>query len=285
VTEDPSARMLEFADQLRQHRIAHTPKMTGQGLAALLGWRPMKVSLIERGRQSITEPELSDWARILGVPAAVHAELLQELRAIRLDQARWKGRLRRGGHETAQRSFAELEKAAKKIVAVETAIVPGPAQTAAVARIVFEKIAAFKGVGGDIDAAVAARMQRQQILYDEGKTIDLLVFEACLHGGVVPADLLPGQIDRLIALTHLSNVRLGIVPLNAELPAPPLHGFWLFDDELLSVEVMHTELTTRDPDDVQLYLDFADALWEVADEGEAARARLLRVLSVHKPPA
>lgn len=278
MTEDPTPRLLAFADQLRQHRVAHTPKLTGKGLGELLGWKPMKVSLIERGRQIITEPELTQWARALAMPENMFIELLRELRAIRLDQAEWKHRLRRGGHESLQRSFAELEQNARKIVCVETAVAPGLGQTPAYARAVFEKNAEFRGAGGDADTAVAARMERQQIIYDGSKTIELLIFEAALRSGFVPAGVRAGQIDRLIAVTHLQTVRLGIVPLDAELAVPPLHGFWLFDDELLSVEVLHTEITTSDPGDVKLYRDAVDALWQVAAEGEAARTLLQRVL-------
>lgn len=278
MSEDPTPRLLAFADQLRQHRVARTPKLTGKALASMLGWGPMKVSLIERGRQIITEPELTQWARALDLPEDVHIDLLRELRAIRLDQAEWKHRLRRGGHESLQRSFAEVERDARKIVCVETAVVPGLGQTPAYARAVFEKNAAFRGAGGDPDAAVAARMERQQIIYDGSKTIELLVFEAALRNGFVPADVRVGEIDRLIALTHLQTVRVGIVPADAELAAPPLHGFWLFDDELLTVEVFHTEVATSDPDDVQLYRRVVDALWTVAAEGEAARTLLQRVL-------
>ncbi|WP_033290440.1 helix-turn-helix domain-containing protein [Amycolatopsis jejuensis] len=281
MNEDPNVRLLEFADGLRQRRIAHAPVTTQKALAELLGWREMKVSLIERGKQAITEPELTEWTRVLGVPAKELDALQQELKAIRLDQARWKARLRTSGHEGAQKSFAELEHAAQKIVDVETAIVPGPVQTPAYARVAFEKLARFKGAGGDVAAAVAARMQRQQILYDETKTIELLMFEAALHSRFVPPETMAGQIDRLIAVTHLRNVRVGIVPLDAELEFPPLHGFWLFDDELLSAEAIHTDIVTRDSEDVQLYCDYVAALWKVAAEGDDAREILNRRVRAH----
>nr|WP_033294148.1 Scr1 family TA system antitoxin-like transcriptional regulator [Amycolatopsis jejuensis] len=79
-----------------------------------------------------------------------------------------------------------------------------------------------------------------QILDDETKAIELLVFEAVLHSRFVRPETTAGQIDRLIAVTHSRNVRVGIVPLDAGLELPPLHGFWLFDDELLSVEAIHS---------------------------------------------
>lgn len=86
------------------------------------------------------------------------------------------------------------------------------------------------------------------------------------------------QYDRLIALIGVRTVRFGIIPLDVQLPMPLLEGVWVLDD-LVSVEVLHTEITTSDPDDVKLYNDALDALWKVAAEGDDARAVLTRLLA------
>ncbi|WP_134667825.1 helix-turn-helix transcriptional regulator [Amycolatopsis sp. CFH S0078] len=273
-----SDRRIEYGDRLKTHRVAVTPRLTGKALAERLGWRAAKVSLIEGGKQLPTEPELGAWAEVVGITADDLAALLEELRAIRLDDARWKARLRTGGHESAQRSFAEMEAAASTIVNFEPALVPGPLQTPGYARAMFASMAALKDAGDDLDAAVAARMQRQHILYDETKTIELLLAESTLRNAVAPAATMAGQVDRLIAATQIPNLRLGVIPLDRQLPYVPMHGFWLFDDELLTAEMLHTEVTTRDPEDVRLYRHYLAGMWAVAAEGEAARTLLQRVL-------
>lgn len=120
-------------------------------------------------------------------------------------------------------------------------------------------------------------MQRQAVLYDPGKRIELLVTEAALRSPVAPPEVMAAQYDRLLGLIGARAVRFGIIPLGARLPFPPMAGWTILDDEV-TVETVHTEIVTRDPDDLAMYTDAIDALWKVAAEGDAARAILARLL-------
>ncbi|RSD22024.1 helix-turn-helix domain-containing protein [Amycolatopsis eburnea] len=271
-----STRLLQFADRLCQ--LGKAAGLRNRDLAERTGWQTSKVSRLENGLQQLSEKDHPVWCDAVGVSDEVAAELLAEMKAIRLDEARWKARLRAAGHEGAQVQFGEAERKAKVILNFETGMVNGLLQTEAYARAMFTKMASLKGEGGDIDAAVAARMARQGILYVEGKKIVLLTCEAALREPIVPPAAMAVQLDRLVAATAQSNVQFGIVPLGVELPFTPLHGFWILDD-LLNVELLHTEVNTRDPADVELYRGYLDAMWEVAAKGDEARALLLAVLS------
>lgn len=271
-TED---RRLAFGERLSQLREA--AGLSGNRLAELCGWAQSKVSRIQSGVQNITDADVTAWCEATGTNVDEKAELLAELRAIRLDQARWKSRLRRG-HQALQTNVAAAEQAATIIRMFSPTLVPGLLQTPDYARAVFRKLAAIKGAPDDADEAVAVRMQRQAVLYDSAKRIDLLVAEAALRSPIAPRDVMAAQYDRLIALLGVSNVRFGIVPLDVELPLPMLHGVWILDD-FVSVETLNTEIATRDPDDVKLYNDAFDELWKVAAEGDAARAILSRLLA------
>lgn len=269
-------RLLQLGDRLRQLRRA--AGYTGKSLAELTGWQPSKVSRIETGQQQMSDGDLAFWAEKLEIPAEVVEELLAELQAIRLDEARWKARLRTTGHVGAQVEFAAAEAAATSIRVFETALAPGLLQPPPYARSIFASMARLKGAGGDVDAAVAARARRQEILYDEAKDIELLVLEAALRSSTASPAAMAGLLDRLVAASALSHVRFGIVPLRHDLPFVPMHGFTLLDD-LLIAELMHTEVVTQDPNDVRVYREFLDAMWDVALEGDAARALLLGILA------
>ncbi len=65
--------------------------------------------------------------------------------------------------------------------------------------------------------------------------------------------MLAAQLDRLIGLIGLDTLRLGIVPLRARLPMAAKHGFWIFDDTRVSVEVLHASLQVEDTEAVTLY--------------------------------
>lgn len=90
------------------------------------------------------------------------------------------------------------------------------------------------------------------------------------------APVLRGQLDRLVALIDLPNVRIGVVALGARLPVVVMHAFSIRDDTV-TVELGHTELVSDDPADLALYGRLLDRLWSVALEGADARALLTRV--------
>jgi hypothetical protein len=83
----------------------------------------------------------------------------------------------------------------------------------------------------------------------------------------------------LIAVSGLGNVELAVLPFTTEVPYPPGHGFWIFDDTLVLVETVNAELAIRDPDDVALYERLFEMYWEVADHGPDA-ARLITAVAV-----
>jgi hypothetical protein len=56
------------------------------------------------------------------------------------------------------------------------------------------------------------------------------------------------------------------------------HGFWVFDERLVLVETLSSELSLRDAEDVQLYIRHFERLWEVAARGEEAREVISRAM-------
>jgi hypothetical protein len=85
------------------------------------------------------------------------------------------------------------------------------------------------------------------------------------------------QVDRLMTLSGLSAVRFGIIPLGTQMPVIPMHGFWILDDRAVVVETIDSEITAEAPDDVALYHQVADQLWDAAAEGEPARRILVQI--------
>jgi hypothetical protein len=88
----------------------------------------------------------------------------------------------------------------------------------------------------EIDRMVANRMQRQQVLYQPAKRVQVVVMlEGALRARVVSVPTLIGQLDRLLAIIGLPTLELGIISFEAAVPVFPLSGFRLYDD-LVSVE-------------------------------------------------
>ncbi|MFF5992564.1 Scr1 family TA system antitoxin-like transcriptional regulator, partial [Prauserella flavalba] len=169
---DPHARRLALGDQLRLLREA--AGLSGKRLAERLGWQPSKVSRIENARQAVTDSDVVALAGALELSGGQAAELREELRSIRADEARWSQQLR-AGHRVVQHNVAEAERAARHIRVFSLTLVPGLLQTAEYARYVFASLANLHESPRDTDDAVRARMDRQQVLYDESKQVDLLI--------------------------------------------------------------------------------------------------------------
>ena len=267
------SRRLEFGDQLR--RLREQAGLTGAELATVNGWQQSKVSKIERGRQTPTDGDLVAWLDAIDAAPELVDELRQRLRDLRIEQIAWRRQLREGHLARQERSVTTSE-TASVLRGVAIMAVPGLLQTPDYARSIFTTQAELLDLPDDVEASVAARLRRQQVLYDSSKTIEILIAEAALLHSVVGADVLAGQIDRLVTVLGLSTVRLGILPAGRPLPHLLPHGYWIMDDVVL-VETVSDELRVTDPDQVAIYRRLTDQLWSAALEGDDARALLARI--------
>lgn len=119
---------------------------------------------------------------------------------------------------------------------------------------------------------VAARMERQTTLYESGRSFHFLICEHVLRWLICEPVVMAVQLDRLMSLSRLPNVSIGVMPLNTRMPDFPMTCFSLHDDRLVIVETFHSELTTRDPKDIQTYVDTFERFAAVALYDNAMRA-------------
>jgi len=251
--------------------------LTGTALAAKLGWPGSKVSKIEHGRQTATVEDVRVWVAAVEGSADTLADLLTDLRSMRLEYRSW-ARLVRRGVAARQRAILPLDASTTLLRAFEPAVIPGLLQTAEYARHVLESVVALRQLPRDTTEGVRARLERQRALYEPGKHFRFLVTEAALRYLVCPPEVLRGQLDRLLAVAGLANVELAVLPFGTQLPFPAMHGFWLYDDRLVLVDTVSAELALRDQDDVLLYERLFELLWEQAAPGAEA-AQLIALAS------
>jgi hypothetical protein len=150
-------------------------------------------------------------------------------------------------------------------------VVPGLLQTADYARQLLGRLATLHGLPTDVEQGVRTRMRRQEVLYEAGKQLRFLMTEAALRYRPCTPETMRGQLDRLRAISGLDTVELAVVPFKVELPMSTSHGFWIFDERLVLVETLSSELSLRDAEDVQLYVRHFERLWEVAVRDEEMR--------------
>ncbi|MFD6972183.1 helix-turn-helix domain-containing protein [Streptomyces sp. NPDC059949] len=253
----------------------------GKDFAALLGWQRSKVSRLENGKQTATTDDLTAWAAAAGVPKQA-GDLTSRLRGLESQQRSWRRQLAAGNRPVQDRYVVEYQQTAT-MRGYEATVIPGLFQTPDYARHLFAKNAELMQSPRDTEAAVAARMRRQEVLYVAGKLFRVLMWEGALHALVCPREVMAGQLDRLVGLIGMSTVELGIVPLGAPMDLTPKHGFWIFDEERVIVETINTELIFDSPDDLALYGRVWDGLNAAAAYGPQAHRLIARARHLIAP--
>jgi transcriptional regulator with XRE-family HTH domain len=251
--------------------------LTGKQLAERLGWSQPKVSRIERGQRTPSEEDLQAFAQVVGATAESTDELLTRVRTVHSVHAAWRRQLA-GGAAVGQHDILELEASVRLVRAFEPAVIPGVLETDDYARKLFDDVVALYGIPDDAEEAVRIRLRRRQLIHDPARRFEFIIGEAALRSQVCPPPVMRAQLDLVRALSNLETVEVFILPTDAKLPFLPLHGFWIFDDELVSVETVHTRVEARDPSEIALYLRVFGQLKAAAHGGEEARALLTRVI-------
>lgn len=248
----------------------------GRQLAESLSWPPSKVSKLENGRQTPTDDEIRAWARATNSEGETEA-LLTSLHTFEVQYADWQ-RIFRTGFRPRQSEIAELDQKTRLFRVFEATVIPGFLQTAEYARLRFAESIRRLKLPNDINDAVQGRMQRQEILYRPDKRFHFVLPEAALRLRLCPTNVMLGQLDRLVSLSQLSNVRLGIIGFETHYVTAPWHGFWLYDNEKVLVETMSAALDLRQPQEIELYGNAFEELGAVASYGKSARAIIARVM-------
>jgi transcriptional regulator with XRE-family HTH domain len=246
--------------------------LSGARLAEVLAWQQSKVSKIETRKQLPTEDDIGAWTAATGAAPGTLDNLLAMLRGARIEYAAWKDAYRESGADGVQADILELEAQTTRIAEFQPAAISGLVQTAEYAREFLHLPCGPLSYGRDedeIDRIVAKRMQRQQVLYQPGKQVQIVMLEGALRVRAVSVQTLAGQLDRLMAIAGLSSLELGIIPFEATVPVWPLSGFRLYDD-LVIVEHINGEPQFSDPDEVARYEKYLELLRKASSTGRDA---------------
>jgi transcriptional regulator with XRE-family HTH domain len=263
--EELGQRKDELAAALREAR--KRAGLTGDRLAARCDISQSKISKIETGK---VLPSVTDVERILsalGTGGETAAGLLALARLANTEFQSTRAALRRGLHQK-QRELAALEEASSHIRFFLPLMITGLLQTPEYAR------ASLANFPGDHPQAIAKRLDRQARLYDGAKRFSFVLAEAALRWQLCEPQVMAVQMRRLVALSELPNVRLGVIPLNRYVPDGPLGTFTVYDERIATTETFSGVLLMRDPRDVRQYLELFAFYERYADSGGDARALL-----------
>jgi transcriptional regulator with XRE-family HTH domain len=249
--------------------------LTGRDLAALEGWHSSKVSRIEYGKQNPSESDIRAWCRHTHAEEQVE-DLIGSLRGIEELWVEWRKQLGLGTRRRQRVSIALAEQT-KLFRAYDPTVIYGMFQTAEYAREIMNFGVRFHQIPDeDLDAGVATRLERQKFLYGGGRRFHVVLGEQALRTNICGTDAMIGQLDRLLTVSVLPSVSLGIIPANAKMTLAPENAFLIFDQRMVMIETYSAELTITQPREIALYEKAFSWLSDSAVYGRQARALIVQ---------
>ncbi|MGW4628768.1 helix-turn-helix domain-containing protein [Streptomyces rubiginosohelvolus] len=226
-----------------------------------------KVSNIEGGKLTPSLVDVELILRALDAPP----ELVEQVTALaRVANTEWQDvwSQRRTGLEKKQNELAGFENSSTEFRYFLLSMVTGLLATPEYVR------ASLASIPGDHSKAIARKLERQAVLYDTSKRFTFILTEQAIRWPYVHGAAMAMQLDRLISISHLPNVRIGIVPLSGHMPVCPLNTFTVYDARLATVETSTGAMVFRDHRDVSTYLKEFSVYDGYALFGEQFRERL-----------
>ncbi|MFF7730571.1 helix-turn-helix domain-containing protein [Streptomyces sp. NPDC008001] len=242
---------------------------TGEAVARRASMSAGKLSKIENGRVRPTLRDVELILAALGVSEEAKAEFLEAARMEATEATAWR-LLRRMGPWKHQRTIQAIEDRTATLRLFQGQLVPGLLQTPEYMAAVFALPPALPEESRA--RTMAARLERQRALYQPARAFQFLICEHVLRWLICEPSVMAVQLDRLVSLSRLSNVRIGVLPLNRHMPDFPMTCFSLHDDRLVLVETFHAEFTTREPSDVRLHSETFERFSAAALYGHEMRS-------------
>lgn len=243
-------------------------RLTGRQLAELASWPGSKISKLEYGKQPPSEDDLRVWCQFCAAPEQL-ADLIATVRDIEAMYLEWR-RMLRSGIRRRQEKSVRIEGETKAFRWYEPVIVPGLLQTADYAAAIITQVTGFYDIPDDVEASVATRMERQQILYRGDHRFHFVIAQQALKTMVGTRETMAAQLDRLITVQSMQRVSLGILPDSAPYKVPT-NQFIIFDDRLVNVETVSAELAITQPREIFLYVKSFNQLAKLSVYGKPAR--------------
>ncbi|WP_248963012.1 helix-turn-helix domain-containing protein [Sphaerisporangium perillae] len=236
MTGSPTVKRRRLSQELRRLRLLAGFNVTEA--AKLLEWDPAKVTRMERGQWKL--PSIHDIRLLLdlyGVTEDDRREVLVTLAREARQRGWWEKY-----QDVFRSSLPDFEAGASAIRTWEIVLIPGLLQTEQYAKAVWQ---AGQVLDQElIERHVTARLTRQQVLVRENPPSFLaLIDEAALRKRIGGAEVMRGQIHKLIEMAARPNITIQIVPDSAG-AHPALEGAFVILDFPEDPSLVYTVTTT-----------------------------------------
>jgi transcriptional regulator with XRE-family HTH domain len=251
--------------------------ITGTELAVRCGWTHPKTSRIENARTPPTPDDIRRWCGACGADDQA-PDIIAQSRDAEAQYVEWRRRVR-SGLKRLQDSYVELYQSTQLFRVYSPTLVPGLLQTEGYARAVLRNAAHLLDLPDDSDEAAVARLERSKVIHQPGHRFVMVIEESVLRYQLGDEDAMAAQLGYLLTAGALPSVSLGIVPsATADRSLWPQELFHVYDDTLVSVELLSARVRVTQPSEIALYVKAFEHLRGMAVYGAEARALILKAI-------
>ncbi|MFK0252119.1 helix-turn-helix domain-containing protein [Streptomyces sp. NPDC090445] len=264
------------AQRLRDVRVE--AGLTGSELGERCGWTHSKSSRIENAVTPPSPDDIRRWCAACGVPDQA-PDIIASSQTAESLYVEWRRRVRTGLRQL-QQSYVPLFRSTRLFRVYSATLVPGLLQAEGYATGLLRAISNFREIPDDVADAVAARMERNGIMREQGRRFVMVVEESALRYQLADPEAMAAQLGHILTAAAMPAVSVGIIPMALqERTQWPLETFHMYDDTLVSVELLAARVTVTQPSEIALYERAFAELRRMAVYGPEARALIVAAIA------
>lgn len=277
VSPSSSAQAAREAVAGRLKELRADAGITGPELAARCGWSHPKTYRIEGARTPPSADDIRRWCEACDAGGQA-GDIIAQSRTAESMYMEWRRKVRTGLKQL-QNSYVPLFKSTQMFRIYSPTMVPGLLQTEGYAAGLLSSIMRFRDIPDDVTGAVEARLERSRIIHEPGRRFVMLVEEPVLHYQLGDQEAMAAQLGYLLTAGALPSVSLGIIPsATRSRPMWPQEVFHVYDESLVSVELLAARVQITQPSEIALYLKAFERLRVMAVYGAEARALIVKAI-------
>lgn len=241
---NPSYRQRRLGAELRRLRLES--RLTATRAGAELGFSAAHLNNIEAGRTAVPVMKLRALAKLYG---CANDQLVDELAAMSQSNGHgWWSEYQRPPHNDAARDLAELESRSVRHRNFQLVTIPGLLQTADYMLASF-RIGQPEASVETLERFVDFRLRRQRVLTGpRPMEFHGIIHEAALRMEFPGREVMRRQLEHLVEMTQLPNVRIQVLPFQAETyPAAFACPFDCYDSVVPELGTVYVEHPTVSP--------------------------------------
>jgi transcriptional regulator with XRE-family HTH domain len=226
-----------------------------------------QLSRIERGSAMPTVEQARELANLYRLQPAARSRLTQAARDHEAGRSDSRLVIQRGNVLSLQQRFRRIEEAATVTRGFSPSMVLGELQTPAYIAAVFDQPEDAEVVRDRLRRAVEAPSNR-------GRIYTAILAEGAVRWPLGSASIMADQVEHLIQVSDLPNVRLGFIGWQRPVDVGPGPGFNLYDDHTVVLNGVGGYALLNSPTDIATYRASFEHLERLAVFDEDARRQL-----------